>query len=113
MKFSPGDITRTTNSRVPALNTPALVVVVSVDPTRRDYRGVPTPYEIRRVDGQRFACSSNVRTGHLSIPGTQTTCAREDQLVKPDLREGWTDQEAIEQRALQRAMEVAVFGQGA
>lgn len=109
MKFAPGDIATTTNSRVPALNGGLLVVVTDIHPTRVDHNGERTPYGIRRIDGQRFVCSSDPRTGQLRMPGDVHVYAREDQLVKPDLREGWTDQEAIEQRGMQRAMEAAMF----
>lgn len=109
MKFAPGDIAITQNSRVPALNGGLLVVVTDIHPTWVDHNGERTPYGIRRIDGQQFVCCT-AQTGQLRMPGGAHVYAREDQLAKPDLREGWTDQEAIEQRDMQRAMEAALFG---
>jgi len=83
----------------------SLVVVIAVRP------GLDTPYEIRKLSGEPFPVCGRGR--RLFFGNFETVLAAEHNLRRPDLREGWTDQEAIEQRSMQRRLERAVFGEGA
>jgi hypothetical protein len=60
-----GDLCITVNASSALLNNGLLVVIVSIDSTQRNHHGVPTPYKIKRIDGQPIPCSSNHRTGEL------------------------------------------------
>ncbi|MCD6673795.1 MAG: hypothetical protein LT106_13185 [Burkholderiaceae bacterium] len=109
MKFAVGDVCITQNSRVPAINDNALVIVTEVNASLLDYKGRPIPYLIRSVDG-RVHGATNGPKGELRFAREHTAWAREDQLRKVDMDdEGWTDAEEIEQRSMQRVLERAVF----
>lgn len=105
--FTPGDLALTTGSVAPLLNDGALVIVLEVAPTRLDWAGRNTPYFIRRVDGQAFPLTRG-DTGERRWYSSALVWCRRDQLLRPDLREGWSDTEAIEQRNIQRQLEAAL-----
>lgn len=99
--FTAGDICITQNGRTMICDG-SLVVVLAIDPTRVDC------YLIRRVDGQPWPVCQ--RKGQIVFGKFDSVYAWPHNLRKPDLSDGWTDQEAIEQRSMQRALERAIFG---
>lgn len=96
--FNVGDVCITQNARrAPAINDGTVVVVVGID------RAHVHPYTIRKLSGEPWPVCE--RGGRLCWGRFETVQAGAHHLRKPDLREGWTDQEAIEQRSLQRMLE--------
>lgn len=63
MKFKVGQVCVTQGSRWPLLNDGLTVVVIGINPQATDHRGLPTPYWVRRIDGQRFASTLCPQSG--------------------------------------------------
>lgn len=70
-----GDLCITINSKF-EMNNGTLVVIMGINPTLKDSKGVSTPYLIRRVDGQPHPSTTNTITGEPMWYRTiQASCA--------------------------------------
>lgn len=58
-----GDICITVNTLCPAINNGVLMVVLDIDPTMTSFKGEPSPYLIRRVDGQVMGSTTCIASG--------------------------------------------------
>jgi len=100
--FKLGDVCITQNGETFGLiNDGSTVVMVAIDPSR------PDCYHIRKIDGQPFVAARC--DGVPTFGNFDGLWACPHHLRKPDLCEGWSDAEAIEQRSLQQQLEAAVF----
>ena len=84
MKFNVGDICVTRGSSVPLLNDNVTVVVIGVNPTMNSHLGAPTPYLIRRVDGEVWGLTTDATTGAMSFFQFQGAWCSESRLRRID-----------------------------